>query len=129
MLCRSTLQIRSPRGITGLRSDMADQRNGNWLDEFGACKVCDGEIPYGHTDNCDIWAMEQKLSEAEANIASLTEQLSQVNYKELQNKIATLTRISVLAIEALREFGHKHTADLLETELVTLNYATPPPTP
>jgi hypothetical protein len=36
-------------------------RDGKWLDEFGACKVCDGEIPDGHTNNCDIWKLEQQL--------------------------------------------------------------------
>lgn len=33
-------------------------RDGNWLDKWGACKVCDGEIPHGHTNNCDIYKLE-----------------------------------------------------------------------
>jgi hypothetical protein len=37
-------------------------RDGNWLDKFGCCKICDGEIPYGHTANCDIWKLEQQLA-------------------------------------------------------------------
>lgn len=33
-------------------------RDGNWMDKMGACKVCDGEIPHGHTNNCDIYKLE-----------------------------------------------------------------------
>ena len=39
-------------------------RDGHWLDPLGCCRVCDGEIPYGHTDNCDIYAMERKIKAA-----------------------------------------------------------------
>ena len=35
-------------------------RNGDWIDQYGACKVCDGEIPYGHRENCDIYNLEQQ---------------------------------------------------------------------
>lgn len=34
-------------------------RNGNWMDEHGACRVCGGEIPYGHVSYCDIFKLEQ----------------------------------------------------------------------
>jgi hypothetical protein len=37
------------------------KRDGNWFDEFGACKICDGEIPHGHTPNCDIFKLEQQV--------------------------------------------------------------------
>jgi hypothetical protein len=37
-------------------------RDGNWMDNFGACKVCGGEIPYGHTENCDIYKMDQEIN-------------------------------------------------------------------
>lgn len=36
-------------------------RDGNWLDKWGACKVCDGEIPHGHANNCDIYKMECQI--------------------------------------------------------------------
>lgn len=35
--------------------------DGDWLDEMGACKLCGGEIPHGHADNCYIWKLEQRL--------------------------------------------------------------------
>lgn len=39
-----------------------NDRNGKWIDDMGCCKVCDGEIPYGHTYNCDIFKLEQEIS-------------------------------------------------------------------
>ena len=39
-------------------------RDGNWIDEWGSCKVCGGEIPHGHTNKCDIGKLEQELNEA-----------------------------------------------------------------
>lgn len=36
-------------------------RDGKWMDKWGACKVCDGEIPNGHTNDCDIWKLEQQV--------------------------------------------------------------------
>jgi hypothetical protein len=41
-----------------------NKRDGNWCDKWGACRVCDGEIPHGHSNNCDIYKMEQQLSAA-----------------------------------------------------------------
>lgn len=39
-----------------------ERYNGNWIDAWGACKLCGGEIPYGHTDSCDIWKLERELN-------------------------------------------------------------------
>lgn len=47
-------------GSSGAAPCSAD-RDGNWLDEWGACKVCDGEIPHGHTNNCDIYKLECEI--------------------------------------------------------------------
>ncbi len=55
--------------FVGVREDVArltaalkesSQRDGNWLDKWGCCRVCDGEIPYGHTEGCDLYAMEKR---------------------------------------------------------------------
>lgn len=48
-----------------------DGRDGNWLDEDGSCKVCDGEIPYGHTDACDIWKLEKEIKELKAKASAV----------------------------------------------------------
>jgi hypothetical protein len=45
----------------------SDERNGSFLDSMWCCKVCDGEIPDGHTDNCDIWKLEKKHRDFIAN--------------------------------------------------------------
>ncbi len=35
--------------------------DGSWMDSWGACRVCGGEIPHGHTKNCDLYKKEQEL--------------------------------------------------------------------
>jgi hypothetical protein len=45
----------------------SDERNGCYLDKMWSCKVCDGEIPDGHTDDCDIWKLEKKHRDFIAN--------------------------------------------------------------
>lgn len=37
-------------------------RDGNWMDKSGACKICDGELPHGHADNCDVYKQEQQIA-------------------------------------------------------------------
>lgn len=52
--------------LASLREEVArlakkqEGRNGVWFDQWGACKICDGEIPDGHLENCDLWKLEQK---------------------------------------------------------------------
>ena len=45
----------------------SDDRNGCFLDKSWCCKVCDGEIPDGHLDHCDIWQLEKKRRDFIAN--------------------------------------------------------------
>ena len=49
------------------------KRDGKWIDKWGACKVCDGEIPYGHTENCDIYKLEQEISKLKLEYQRLFE--------------------------------------------------------
>lgn len=40
------------------------KQDGNWFYEgTGECKLCGGEIPYGHASYCDIWKMEKEIME------------------------------------------------------------------
>lgn len=32
--------------------------DGDWMDEWGSCRVCGGEIPHGHQRNCHIYKQE-----------------------------------------------------------------------
>lgn len=55
--------------LTTERSSMkaSGVRDGRFLDSMWACKVCDGEIPDGHTNDCDIWKLEKKHRDFLAN--------------------------------------------------------------
>lgn len=37
--------------------------NGEWIDEMGACRVCGGEIPHGHSENCDYYKATKERDE------------------------------------------------------------------
>ena len=49
------------------RLDALNVRDGNFLDSMWCCKVCDGEIPDGHTDECYIWKLEKRHRDFIAN--------------------------------------------------------------
>lgn len=66
------------RELTKTIERSASRRDGNFLDKLGACKVCDGEIPYGHTDYCDIWKLEKELTQAKGLIRELGEGLTKL---------------------------------------------------
>jgi hypothetical protein len=44
------------------------------MDEFGACKICDGEIPHGHSANCYLWKLEQKMQKATDFLKSISKE-------------------------------------------------------
>lgn len=48
------------------RTVNSDPLNGEWLDKWGGCRVCGGEIPHGHTNNCDIFKYEKMERAADA---------------------------------------------------------------
>lgn len=48
-------------------------RDGKWPDDLGCCRVCGGEIPYGHTSDCDYYKLEKRLAELEAELARITD--------------------------------------------------------
>ena len=37
----------------------------DWADKWGACKICQGEIPYGHAKSCVILQMQTRRRELE----------------------------------------------------------------
>lgn len=41
------------------------------MDSMGACRVCDGEIPHGHTANCDYFKQEQRIRTLETQLTAL----------------------------------------------------------
>jgi hypothetical protein len=75
-------------------------RDGNWMDGDGACRVCDGEIPHGHTENCDVFKLEQEVSrlnrdcdrfregweKAEAELKALRDDAEMLNWLDRKTK-------------------------------------------
>lgn len=51
------------RSLKAKLEEKNKERDGNWLDKHGCCKVCDGEIPHGHMPNCDILKLEEQIRE------------------------------------------------------------------
>lgn len=52
---------------------MSESRDGDWMDKWGACKLCGGEMPHGHTDNCDIYKLERRVSQYESLLRRVLE--------------------------------------------------------
>lgn len=78
---------------------METKCDGNWLDEFGACKICNGEIPQGPMNHCDLWKLERELAIAK-------HALEQIVQKRLcpMSKVVTpseIVSVLVCAEEAL----------------------------
>jgi len=70
-----------------LSAEVRNERNGEWLDKYGACKVCDGEIPHGHTPNCDIYKLEseiQRLKSFHATDMRVTNESADFHMKECE---------------------------------------------
>jgi|GEM_PF-5746259 len=40
----------------------------SWCDKDGACKVCGGEIPYGHQSKCFIYTKQKEIAELKERI-------------------------------------------------------------
>ena len=53
------------KNMGGNSDDVAD-----WMDDWGCCKICQGEIPHGHQENCVIYANEKQVKELESALNS-----------------------------------------------------------
>lgn len=73
------------------------QRDGNWIDKWGACKLCGGEIPHGHTENCDMWKIEKECNAAKAELEEMNNRLRENtaigNEHEQYSKVQMLVHI------------------------------------
>lgn len=79
------------------------KRDGNWLDKWGVCKVCGGEIPHGHTDECHIFKQESEISRLKSELAE-AHRMADFNegaYKELQQKLSSAEKMVCEMREAL----------------------------
>lgn len=72
-----------------------ESRDGSWMDKWSTCRVCGGEIPHGHTNNCDVWKMEQQLTTLRERAGELA--------GDMDATLATL----LTAITQMRIIGHR----------------------
>ena len=87
---RSQEKVKEYFSLLAAERENKTKRDGNWIDGMGACKVCDGEIPHGHTNNCDIWKLEQQLAaerEKLESIESINKSLAQA-VDQLRSQLA-----------------------------------------
>jgi|GEM_PF-6050095 len=70
-----------------------EKRDGSWMDKYGACRVCDGEIPHGHTKNCDLYKLEVEITEVKAELEAYKKDLSfrTTRGMEVAHEVAQLT--------------------------------------
>lgn len=47
----------------------------DWMDSMGCCKICGGEIPGGHHNDCYVYAKECEIKELKAEIQGLEDAL------------------------------------------------------
>jgi hypothetical protein len=87
---KSNLLSEAADTIARLEQELArpQKRDGNFLDHMGCCRVCGGEIPYGHTDYCDIWKLRQRAEAAERRVRELTDHACSENMAVVNKQIA-----------------------------------------
>lgn len=49
---------------------MTDTLDGRWIDSFGMCRTCGGEIPHGHILDCDVYSYQRQIDSFKAVIAA-----------------------------------------------------------
>lgn len=76
--------------------------NGDWMDEYGTCRVCGGEIPHGHSNSCDIYKQEREITRLEALVKcyKVQEQENMGIKVRLRNTLKQLDRILRLMPDA-----------------------------
>lgn len=95
------------RQVDELIKESRESRDGNWIDKFGACKVCDGEIPDGHMDNCDIYKLEIQITKLRAENAELKRNVAEL--KRMFEFVAQFTKTNSFVIPR----GHNPVKEIL----------------
>lgn len=80
------------------------RHDGSWLDEWGSCKACGGEIPHGHSKNCDIY----KLQMAEQERDQLKQQLlaSQLREQRMREVLELVRAEHLRCMREVSEIGY-----------------------
>lgn len=100
------------------QTEAVDVRDGNWMDKWGACRVCDGEIPHGHSERCDIYKMEQRIAVLEKALAAQQEQTEAGDVEKIVNAIQSDRRFSfyytIHSFSEVNTFLREHLAPLTQ---------------
>ncbi len=82
--------------LSELENTPSEFPDGKWIDKWGSCRVCGGEIPDGHTNDCDLWKMEQKISELEEhqdpNLHTCAGKACKNKYCQMRQRVEELER-------------------------------------
>lgn len=76
--------------VTRLERAERKPLNNDWIDEWGSCKICGGEIPLGHAPDCAYYALETVLKDTAESHRELTNKL----FKSLDNEADSIRRES-----------------------------------
>jgi len=89
--------------IESQQAKLKSIRNGKWIDKFGACVCCDGEIPHGHFEDCDLYKAQQKLESQKKEIIewkrkfSAAHELFRAQEKEIDRRENLLAACEAIA--------------------------------
>lgn len=79
--------------------------NGNWLYQWGACKVCGGEIPHGHQPDCDIYKLERSLDFYKSRVMLLEQEKYRLNQHGLMLVVDILANCQLLPDPDGKRYG------------------------
>ena len=55
-----------------------DNDPADWMDSWGCCKICGGEIPYGHINTCYVYTKDQEIKELKEQIEVLEDEVARL---------------------------------------------------
>jgi len=55
-----------------------DNNPADWMDSWGCCKICSGEIPHGHHSNCYVYTTDNEIKELKEQIKVLEDEVARL---------------------------------------------------
>lgn len=87
-------------------------RDGSWIDSDGACRMCGGEIPYGHLDRCDFYKVKAECDQLREQLTADTKRLNKLEKFLWSEKIGNGVAIfPTKGMEGEKQFSFYDLAD------------------